>query len=274
MNDDVTKPSPGPRRAIEVVPDADALATRAAEWLVEQLAHAIAKRERAVIALSGGSTPKAVFALLAQQPFRGRVDWTRVHVFWGDERFVHAGDKERNETMARDALLGTLDLPAAHVYAMPADEGPAFAHANDDVDAAFERARSAAALHESALHAFYGQATLSDRPFFDVVMLGLGEDGHTASLFPDSAALDETTHWVAAVRTDAKPPPVRITMTFPLLASTHAVLFLAAGAGKRGIAERVLGGDTALPAARVQPLGGTLWILDEAAVDAARRSQH
>jgi 6-phosphogluconolactonase len=264
----------GPRRAIEVVPDAGAMASRAAEWLVEQLAHAIAKRERAVIALSGGSTPKAVFALLARTPFRERVDWEKVDVFWGDERFVHAGDEDRNETMARRALLDIIDLPAAHVYAMPADEGPDYAHSSDDLDAAFARATSAASLHETSLHAFYGGQTLSgERPFFDVVMLGLGEDGHTASLFPGLPQVDERTHWVLPVRTDAKPPPIRITMTLPLLESTHALLFLAAGEGKRVIARRALAGDESLPAGRVHPLGGTLWILDEAAVDPELRAQ-
>jgi 6-phosphogluconolactonase len=264
-----------PRHALEVVPDADALATRAVHWLVEQIVHAIAKRERAVIALSGGSTPKAVFALLAQTPFRERVDWTRVDVFWGDERFVHAGAEDRNETMTRKALLDRVDLPAAHVYAMPADDGPDYAHSSDDLDAAFARASSAAANYETSLHAFYGGSTLSgDRPFFDVVMLGLGEDGHTASLFPGSPLLDERTHWVAPVRTDAKPPPIRITMTLPLLESTHALVYLAAGEGKREIAKRALAGDESLPAARVHPLGGTLWILDEAAVDPDLRSQH
>ena len=279
MSDDTSEkrdeqPASRPRHAIEVVPDATALATRAAEWLVGQIGHAIAKRDRAVIALSGGSTPKAVFALLAQLSYRGRIDWSRVHVFWGDERFVQAGDKERNETMARDALLDVVDVPAAHVYPMPADDGPDYAHANDDLHAAFERARIGAELHETTLHAFHGGTTLSDKPFFDVVMLGLGEDGHTASLFPGSQVLDETAHWVAAVRTDAKPPPIRITMTLPLLASTHAVLFLAAGEGKREIAARILAGDESLPAARVHPIGGTLWILDEAAVDPSLRPQH
>lgn len=257
--------APPLRRAVDVVPDAASLATRAAEWIVEQVVHAIGRRNRAVLCLSGGTTPKAVFERLADVPFRDRVDWTKVHVFWGDERFVAAGDDASNARMARLALLDHVDIPSAHVYPMPADDGPP-----GDVDAVFERARVAATLYATTLHAFHGGARLvDDRPFFDVVMLGLGEDGHTASLFPGTPALDEHDAWTAAVRTDNATAPVRITMTYPLLQSAHAVLFLASGAGKRAMVRRVLDGDTTLPAARVRPSGGLVWMLDEAAAGVA-----
>lgn len=255
------------RHAVEVLPDSAALATRAAEWLIEQIGHAIARRGRAVIALSGGSTPKALFECLAQTPWIDRVQWPLVHVFWGDERFVAADDGDRNERMAMKALLDRADLPASHLYPMPPDPSPT----PDDVDAALARAKEAAALHETSLHAFYGGSRLDPgRPFFDVMLLGLGEDGHTASLFPGAAALDERTHWTAAVCTTSKPPPVRITMTFPLIESAHAVLFLVAGEGKRDIARRVLDGDESLPAARVHPVGGLIWMMDEAAAGRRR----
>jgi len=262
---------PRTRHAVEVVPDATALATRATSWLVEQIVHAVARRGRAVLSLSGGTTPKAVFALLAEPPWRERVDWAKVHVFWGDERFVAATDDASNVRMTRSALLDHVNVPAANVHAIPDDDAPT----PGDVDATFARARSAAASFATTLHAFYGgERLVDDRPFFDVVMLGLGEDGHTASLFPGTAALAERDAWAVAVRTDNATAPVRITMTYPLIESTHAVLFLAAGAGKRAMVERVLAGDASLPAARVRPHGGTLWIVDEAAASPALRPQH
>ena len=250
------------RRSVEVVPDAPSLATRAAEWLIEQLAHAIDRRGRAVVALSGGGTPKAVFECLAEPPWRDRVAWDRVHFVWGDERFVAADDPASNARMAREALLEHVDVPASHVYPMPADDGPADA----DLDAAFERARIAAAGYATTLHALHGGDRLDvEHPLFDVVMLGLGDDGHTASLFPGTTALDERTAWVVALKTDNAIAPIRITLTYPVLESTHALVFLVAGESKRAMARRVLDGDETLPAARVHPVGGSLWLMDAAA---------
>ena len=260
----LSAPKPA-RRSVEVLPDAQSLATRAAEWLIEQIAHAVEKRGRAVIALSGGTTPKAVFACLAEPPWRDRVDWDKVHIAWGDERFVAPGDAASNVRMTHEALLDRVDVPAAHVYPIPADahEGDVDAH---DVDAAYERARVAAALYATTLHALNGRNRLDgDHPLFDVVMLGLGEDGHTASLFPGTAALDERDAWVVASKTDNATAPIRITLTYPVLESTHALVFLVAGEGKRAMARRVLDGDETLPAARVHPVGGSLWLMDEAA---------
>lgn len=252
------------RRSIEVVPDAASLATRAAEWLIEQIAHAVQRRGRAVIALSGGSTPRAVLACLAQPPWRDRIAWDTVHLFWGDDRFVAADDPASNARMAREALLDHVEMPASHVYAIPPDDGTQGGAA--DEDATFERARIAAALYATTLHAFHGGDRLRpEQPLFDVVMLGIGDDGHTASLFPGSPALDERVAWVVPSKTVNPPAPIRITLTYPVLESTHAVVFLAAGAGKRDMVGRVLDGDDTLPAARVSPVGGTLWIIDEAA---------
>jgi len=258
------------RHAVEVVPDAASLASRATGWLVDQIVHAVARRGRAVLSLSGGTTPKAVFASLAEPPWRERVDWTKVHVFWGDERFVAASDDASNVRMTRSVLLDRVDVPPANIHPIPSDDAPS----PGDVDATFARAQSAAASFATTLHAFYGgERLVDDRPFFDAVMLGLGEDGHTASLFPGTAALDERSDWAVAVRTDNATAPVRITMTYPLLESTHAVLFLATGAGKRAMVERVLAGDESLPAARVHAHGGTLWIIDEAAASPTMRPQ-
>jgi 6-phosphogluconolactonase len=251
--------SSGHRHAVEVVPDAASLATRAAEWLIEQIAHAVERRGRAVIALSGGTTPKAVFACLAREPWRNRIAWDAVHLVWGDERFVAEGDPASNARMTREALLDHVDVPASHVYPIPCDEG-------GPADAVFERAHVAAELYATTLHALNGGDRLhGDKPLFDVVMLGLGEDGHTASLFPGTAALDERHAWVVPVRTHDATAPVRITLTYPVLESTHAVVFLVSGEAKRAMAKRVLDGDASLPAARIRPVGGTLWILDQAA---------
>ena len=245
------------RHAVEVVPDAASLATRAAEWLIEQIAHAVRRRGRAVIALSGGSTPKVVFACLARHPWRERVDWDRLHLVWGDERFVAEDDAASNARMTREALLDHVDVPASHVYPIPGDPG-------GPADQVFERAHVSAEIYATTLHVLNGGDRLRDaQPLFDVVMLGLGEDGHTASLFPDTPALDERHAWVVPVRTGNAVVPVRITLTYPVLESTHAVLFLVAGEAKRAIVRRVLDGDETLPAARIRPLGGTLWILDQ-----------
>ncbi len=250
------------RHAVEVVPDAGSVATRAAEWLIEQIAHAVFRRGRAVIALSGGSTPRALYECLAQHPWCDRIQWDALHVFWGDERFVAADDATSNSRMAREALLDRVDTRASHVYTIPHDDGAS----NADIDAAFTRAQRAAALYETTLHAFYGGTRLGDsKLFFDVVLLGLGENGHTASLFPGTDALDERAHWVAAVKVDDATAPIRITLTYPILESTHAVAFLVAGEAKREVARRVLDGDETLPAARLHPVGGTLWIMDDAA---------
>ena len=253
------------RHAVEVVPDAASLATRAAEWLIEQIAHAVQRRGRAVIALSGGSTPKAVFECLARHPWRDRIAWDALHLVWGDERFVASNDAASNARMTREALLDHVDLPASHIYPIPGDEGGA-----TDVDAVLARARVAAEVYATTLHALYGGHVLhDDRPLFDVVLLGLGEDGHTASLFPGTPALDERAAWVMPVKTDNATAPVRITLTYPVLESTHAALFLVAGEAKRDIVQRVLAGDESLPATRVRPVGGTLWILDAAAAGGA-----
>lgn len=250
------------RHAVEVVPDAASLAARAAEWLIEQIAFAVQQRGRAVIALSGGSTPRAVFACLAEPPWRDRIAWDKLHVFWGDDRFVPAGDDASNAKMARTALLDRIDIPASHVYPIPNDDGSR----DDDEDAIFERARRAAALYATTLHAFYGGRRLrDDHLLFDVVLMGLGDDGHTASLFPGSPALDERDAWVVASRTTNPPAPVRVTLTYPALQSTHAALFLVTGAAKREMVRRALAGDPELPSARYRAAGGTLWILDEAA---------
>jgi len=223
----------------------DALAQRAAEWLTER---ATAAAGRFAVALSGGSTPRRLYELLAAAPFRDRLPWPRIHLFWGDERFVPPDHPDSNFRMADDAMIKHVPIPPANVHAIPTDGTPA----------------DAARRYEQTLQAFYGSAALAPgRSLFDVTLLGLGPEGHTASLFPGTAALDERSTWVTSV-IGAK-PEARITLTYPALESSRAVAFLVAGAEKHDILGRVREGETALPAGRLRPQGELWWLTDRAA---------
>ena len=237
--------------AVEVLADSEALARRAAGWL---LAAAQAKRDTFAVALSGGSTPHRLYELLAAPPCREAFPWTRTHWFWGDERFLPHDDKESNYRMVREALLSRAPIPAANIHPVPT-EGTT--------------PEDAAAAYEHALQSFYGATTLApERPLFDIVLLGLGPEGHTASLFPGTTILEERRHWVGAV-IGAKPEP-RTTLTYPALESSREAAFLAAGEGKRAVLDRLFGGDAALPAARLQPQGALRFFLDRAAAPGRR----
>ena len=231
---------------LDIQPDGAAVARRAAAWVTER---ALATPGRFAWSLSGGSTPKALYALLAAEPFVSRFPWDRTHVFFGDERFVPHDHPDSNYRMAREAMLAHVPLSEAQVHPWQTDGDPEHA-----------------ALHYAdTLKRFYGGDTLDPaRPLFDVMFLGLGEDGHTASLFPGVGALQERTAWTAAV-VGAKPEP-RLTLTYPALDSSRAVAFIANGEGKRAILARVLAGDEALPAAHIRPVGELLWFTDTAAM--------
>jgi 6-phosphogluconolactonase len=236
--------SPTPAH-IEAVPDADALAHRAAEWITSLAAES---RGRFAICLSGGSTPRRLYQLLAQPPFRDRMPWDRVHWFWGDERFVPWGHPDSNYGMAQAALLTATPIPAGNIHGIETNGAPA----------------EAARAYERVLKSYYGAEILDPaRPLFDVLLLGLGPDGHTASLFPGTKVLDEQDRWVAEV-VGAK-PEARITLTYQALDSCRHGAFLAAGADKREMLARALAGDRALPAARVRPVGDLTWFVDAAA---------
>jgi 6-phosphogluconolactonase len=229
---------------IIVLQDGDAIAHHA-EWL---LGLALAKQDRFVLGLSGGSTPKTLYALLASDAFRDRFPWDRTHLFFGDERFVPHDHADSNYRMVREAMIARVPIPAAQVHPWQTSGDP-----------------GQAAMHYAAtLQRFYGQDTLDPaRPLFDVQLLGLGEDGHTASLFPDVDALRERTAWTAAV-VGAKPEP-RLTLTYPALDSCRVVAFLVSGKSKRSILARALVGDQALPASRVVPAGKFVIFTDQAA---------
>jgi 6-phosphogluconolactonase len=231
---------------VVVLPDAEALAGHAATWLTERVS---AAGQRAGVALSGGSTPKRLYQLLAGAKFREVFPWKRVHWFWGDERFVPKDDPLSNYQMVREAMLDAAPIPAENVHPVTT-EGMT--------------PEEAAAAYERELKAFYGADRLDPgRPLFEVTLLGLGDDGHTASLFPGTAVLAERSRWVAAV-VGAK-PEARITLTYPALESSREVAFLVAGAGKREIFSRVRAGDTDLPAARLRPAGRLQFLVDRAA---------
>ena len=234
---------------IDVSPDTTALATRMAEWLVERIAGTTGPF---ALNLSGGSTPKHFYELLASEHYRESVDWGRVHVFFGDERFVPHDHEDSNYRMADEALLAKVPIPEGNVHPVRTD---------------LASPEAAAAAYEETLKTFYGKATLDiPRPLFAFTLLGLGEDGHTASLFPGTAALGERVKWVTSI-IGAKPEP-RISMTYPILDSSAVTVFLVAGAGKREILARVLDRDPALPASLIDPQGEFYVFCDEAAAGA------
>ncbi|MFB4309982.1 6-phosphogluconolactonase [Actinomadura sp. GTD37] len=235
--------------------DLDLLAEAAAARLVTRIADAQAARGAASVVLTGGGAGTAVLAALAAAPARGAIGWGRLDVWWGDERFRPAGDAERNETGARAALLDHVPVDPARVRAMPASDGPD----GDDPEAAAER--YAAALRAAASP---GGGPV---PVFDVLMLGVGPDAHVASLFPGRPALHDERP-VVAVRDSPKPPPTRISLTFPSLRAAREVWLLAAGESKAeavrlGLAD---GADVSrAPAAGARGRDRTLFLLDRAA---------
>jgi 6-phosphogluconolactonase len=202
------------------------------------------------VCLSGGSTPQRLYQLLASAPWRGRVPWQRVHWFWGDERCVPPDHADSNFRMVREALLDAVAMPAAQVHPVPTR--------------GLEPA-AAARAYEAELQRWYGATTLSDaRPLFAVNLLGLGEDGHTASLFPGTPALQERQRWAVAVI--GARPEARVSLTYPALESAALTLLLATGSAKRAVLARLAAGAD-LPAARLHPCGPMLWLLDRAAAE-------
>ena len=239
-------------RQIIVAPDAQGVAELAAERLLTRLK---GDRPRYAVCLTGGSGPLALFDRLAAAPYRDAIPWPRVHWFIGDERFVPAADPLNNMGMARTVFLDRC-APAANIHPIPtatADPG--------DPD-------RGAALYERELQAFYGAGTLDrSSPLFDLVLMGAGPDGHTASLFPDDPALDETARWVVGVpRANVAPFVPRITLTLPTLASCSEMLFEVSGREKRAILTRLFAGEN-LPANRARStVGETVWLVDQAAI--------
>ena len=230
---------------IEIFSDPVTLARHVAKWMTSA---ALAAKSTFRVSLSGGSTPKTLYELLASDEFRSRFPWQRVSWYFGDERFVPYDNPESNYRMVREAMLDKAPVPAANIHPVPADGSP----------------EDAAERYERTLQSAYG-ATILDpaRPLFDVTLLGLGPDGHTASLLPGEPVLEERKRWVAAVSHGR--PEVRITMTYPVIESSRRVAFLVTGSEKEPIFRAIRAGGSQVPAARVRPVGELFWFVDRAA---------
>jgi 6-phosphogluconolactonase len=245
-------------RLVIAVADPSAMATAAAGRVLARMAD---NSGRVAVCLTGGSSPKQLYRLLASEEYRGKIPWQRVHWFIGDERFVPATDPLSNMAMARAIFLDRY-APAANIHPIPtATADPA------DPD-------RSAALYERELKSFYGADALDPaRPLFDLVLMGVGPDGHTASLFPGDTTLEEATRWAVGVpKANVEPFVPRVTLTLPTLASCREMLFEVAGAEKRAILTRLFAGEK-LPANRARSTGETIWLADEAALPENFRGQ-
>jgi 6-phosphogluconolactonase len=239
---------------VVVYHDRQLLADAAGDRLAMAILEAQSARGQADVVLTGGSMGSEVLASLGRSTARDTIDWQSLNLWWGDERFLPAGDPERNETQARRALLDLVPLDPARVHPMPASDGP------DGADLAAAALRYAGELAAAAPR---GRAT----PEFDVLLLGLGPDAHVASLFPEHPALHESDASTIGVRGAPKPPPLRVSMTFPSLCAARDVWFLVAGPDKAGAVGLALSGAGPLqaPAAGVVGLRSTTWLLDREA---------
>jgi 6-phosphogluconolactonase len=246
-----TRPAQG-KRTIQVFEDASNVARAAAQRFVAVAGEAIDRRRRFTVALSGGSTPRALYSLLATRPYHDEVEWSRVWVFWGDERTVPPTDPESNYHMARESLLFHVPIPATQVFRMHGE------HADPE---------KAAAHYEVEIRRAFALAP-GELPRFDLVFLGMGPDGHTASLFPHTAALHVSDRLVVANRVD-KLNTWRLTLTAPVINNAAEVVFLVVGGDKAPVLKRVLEGPREpdeLPSQLVAPADGeSIWLLDRAA---------
>jgi 6-phosphogluconolactonase len=242
---------------VRVFADLNELSLRAAEVAVRTISDCVRDTGRCSFVLSGGATPRILYGVFAST-FRRRVPWKHVHVFWGDERYVPQHDSNSNYRMARETLLDHVPCPAVNIHSMPTH---------------FRSADDAARDYERTLRNYFG----SKSPHFDLVLLGLGEEGHTASLFPGSPALGERTRWVVAVNTPVD-PPLRLTLTLPVLTQAATTYFLVAGSKKAEVLKQVLTGipdPNTYPAAGVRSTEGTLiWWVDQAAAAQYLRTAH
>jgi 6-phosphogluconolactonase len=238
---------------VRICADVNELSLRAAETAASAIDDAVRGRGRCSLVLSGGSTPRTLYGLFATE-FRDRIPWTHVHVFWGDERYVSPHDPDSNYRMAKESLLDHVPCPAGNIHPMPTG---------------FPSPDAAARDYERTLRSYFG----TDPACFDLILLGLGEEGHTASLFPGSPALGERTRWVVAVEAHAR-PPLRLTLTFPALTRAASIYVLAAGSKKAQALHHVLSeipDPNTYPAAGLRSAEGTLiwWVDRDAAAQQA-----
>ncbi|HEX2907968.1 MAG TPA: 6-phosphogluconolactonase [Phototrophicaceae bacterium] len=237
----------GKHNRIRVEADAEHLAQAAADLVVETAQAAIAHSGRFTLALAGGSTPRRLYERLAAEPYVSKIIWPHVHLFWGDERCVPPDHPDSNYRMARESLLEHILIPGENIHRIQGELAPP----------------EAAALYEQHLRTFFG-----NEPRFDLILLGMGADGHTASLFPHTPALQERERWVVPNYALSQ-QSWRITLTIPVINAAAHIIFLVAGAKKAETLHRVLTGPylpDELPAQQVQPAqGDVLWLIDKAA---------
>jgi 6-phosphogluconolactonase len=236
---------------IIIVRDVGELARKAAEQFVALAGAAVARAARFAVALSGGSTPRALYELLGSTEYRERIDWRHVHLFWGDERCVPPDHSESNFRMVRKIWISQIQIPAENIHRMEGEKEPC----------------AAAAAYEQELQQFFAPAP-GQMPRFDLILLGVGADGHTASLFPGNAALDEQERFVVADYVE-KLKAHRVTLTLPVINAAAQVTLLVSGASKAAVVRRILrGSETAkLPAAKVRPANGSLaWLITKDAL--------
>ncbi|MGJ5673375.1 MAG: 6-phosphogluconolactonase [Nostochopsis sp.] len=233
------------KRKIEVLPDKTALIARVQELILSQIKTAIEQRGKFSIALSGGSTPKPLYEAIATQ----NLPWDKIHVFWGDERYVPPAHPDSNEGMARRAWLDRVNIPAANIHAVPTTEGdPAVS----------------AAKHEKELQEFF-HSSPGEFPALDVILLGMGDDAHTASLFPHTEALKVRDRLITVGNKDGN---LRITFTYPFINAARCVIFVVAGANKKPALAQVFAPEadnSTYPSRLIQPDGELWWLLDAAA---------
>ncbi|TVQ56352.1 MAG: 6-phosphogluconolactonase [Spirulina sp. DLM2.Bin59] len=232
-------------RTIEVLPDKAALVARAEDLICDRITQTLSQQDYCTLALAGGSTPKPLYGALARRD----LPWTKLHIFWGDERYVPPTHPDSNENMARTAWLNHVPIPPANIHPMPTQGGDP----QTDADG-----------HEGQLREFF-QTSPGTLPKFDIILLGMGDDGHTASLFPHTAALGVGDRLITVGNKDGQP---RLTFTVPLLNQAKLILFLVAGASKQTALNAVFaptGDPQQYPSRLIQPQGEALWLLDEAA---------
>ncbi|HEX3789456.1 MAG TPA: 6-phosphogluconolactonase [Pseudonocardiaceae bacterium] len=236
--------------------DADLVAAAAAARLVTKLVDAQAARGWAAIVLTGGRTGIGVLEHVRDSPARDAVDWSAVDLYWGDERFLPAGHPDRNDTQARAALLDHVPVSAERVHVMEPSDG----RFGDDPDAAAQAYEQL--LAEATRPEDHGLV-----PTFDVCMLGVGEEGHTASIFPESPAVHEQDRMVVGVRDCPKPPPTRVSLTLPAIRHANEVWLMTTGEAKLAAVAMALGGadEVQVPAGGARGRRRTLWLLDRAA---------
>ena len=234
---------------IAIYPDIDTLSQQAAQYVVRTASESIAARGRFTIALSGGTTPRKLYTLLGSEPYNSQIDWQQVHIFWGDERCVPPDNPDSNYYMAQEVLLSKISIPALQVHRMPADQPGRDATSQS---------------YTAEMQSAFGTQGI---PVFDLIQLGMGPEGHTASLFPHQASLHETQRLVMPVSVP-KPPPDRLTFTPPVLNAARNILFLVTGSDKAEALQAVLEGEyqpEEYPAQIVRPPDGeVVWMLDNA----------